>query len=520
MPARLRSLLKAGFEALARGDYAAAAEHCRNILGERPDLPRAHFLASRIALAHGDRDAARRALETTVRLNDRFAAAWASLAWLYVTDGNLLRGEACLRNAAVTETGNAATRNQIGTVFRLVGNLKASHEWHEKAVEADPDHLSFRIDLANSHVYAGDLDTARALLEDAVRREPGNARAHWLLSQARRADTTDHLDTMRRLLEDDPTDRDTAWLQYAIGKECEDLGNDAEAFVAWQHGAAARRRTVEYDEQADIELFETLEETFTAEWLAGREPGCYDAAPVFIVGMPRTGSTLLDRMLDAHPAVCSAGELRQFGFAVRSLTGNPEPRQFTAALMRDAATADVAGIGATYIESIRSLRGGDAHVIDKLPSNYLYLPLILAALPNARVIHIRRDPLDTCLAVFKQLFADAYLFSYDLSELARHYARYRRLMDVWSERFPDRFHTVDYEALVAEPEETLRVALQYIGLSWNAACLDYFRESANASTASAVQVREAPHQRTVGRWRRFRRELAPVIELLGDPDAA
>lgn len=437
-----------------------------------------------------------------------------------MTDGNLVRGEACLRNAAITELGNAATRNQIGTVFRLVGNLRASHEWHEKAVEADPDYLPFRIDLANSHVYAGDLGAACDLLEDCIGREPGNAQAHWLLSQARRADTTEHVDAMRALLAENPGDRETAWLQYAIGKECEDLGRDAEAFEAWQAGAIARRRTVDYDEQADIELFDTLERTFTAEWLAAREPGCYDAAPVFIVGMPRTGSTLLDRMLDAHPAVCSAGELRQFGFAVRQVTGNPEPRQFSAALMRDAAGADRAAIGEVYIESIRSLRGGDAHVIDKLPSNYLYLPLILAALPNARVIHIRRNPLDTCLAVFKQLFADAYLFSYELGELARHYARYRRLMDTWSERFPGRLHTVDYESLVAEPEETLRAVLQYIGLSWNPACLEYFRESANTSTASAVQVREAPHQRSVGRWRRFRHELAPVIELLGDPDAA
>ena len=268
------------------------------------------------------------------------------------------------------------------------------------------------------------------------------------------------------------------------------------------------------------ELFETLETTFTSEWFAAQQSECFDAGPVFIIGEPRTGTTLLDRMLDAHPAVTSAGELRFFGFAVRQAVGSAEPRQFSAELMRQAATADPTRIGEAYVDLTSSLRLDAAHVIDKLPPNYLYLPLILAALPNARVIHLRRDPMDSCLAIYKQLFADAYLYSYDLEELARHYARYQRLMDTWRERFGNRFVEIDYEALVGDTEETLRKVLQYIGLSWNADCLAYFERDSVVTTASAVQVREAPHQRSVGRWRQYRRQLAPVLDILGDPDAA
>ena len=234
--------------------------------------------------------------------------------------------------------------------------------------------------------------------------------------------------------------------------------------------------------------------------------------------MPRTGSTLLDRMLDAHPVVSSAGELRHFGFAVRRITGLHEPRQFSAALLREAALADVDAIGHAYIESIAPLKGDAVHVIDKLPSNFLYLPLILAALPNARILHIRRDAADTCLAIFKQLFADAYLYSYDLGELARHYVRYHRLMDTWQERFPGRFFDVDYESLVSDPEDTLRPVLHYIGLSWNPTCLDYFKGAARSSTASAVQVQEAPHARSVGRWKRHEQELRPALEILTEAE--
>jgi hypothetical protein len=196
-----------------------------------------------------------------------------------------------------------------------------------------------------------------------------------------------------------------------------------------------------------------------------------------------------------------------------------EPRQFSPDLFRRAGAADTTRIGETYVDLASTLRLGAAHIIDKLPSNYLYLPLILAALPNARIIHIRRDPMDACLSIFKQLFADAYLYSYDLGELARHYARYlalmrSSLMRSWRDRFGDRFIEVDYEALVGNTEETLRGVLQYSGLSWNDACLDYFNRANATATASAHQVREAPHQRSVGHWKHFERQLQPVAEIL------
>jgi tetratricopeptide (TPR) repeat protein len=509
-----QSRLQAGFDALAKDDWQRAGELCSAVLAEAPGMPRAHFLAARIALHRADRATALRALETTVRLNDRHAAAWANLAWIYATEGRLRRADASLRNAALTDRGGAATRDLIGRVFRLVGNLEASLEWHRKAVEADAGHVPFLVNYANACIYTGDVDAALGDLEKCVELEPSNAQVHWLLARTRRSQSTSHIRSMQGLLETERDARDIAYLNYAIGKEFEDLDRPGEAFAAWSRGAAARRQTVLWDEQADIELFDTLSETYTPEWLATRQGDCFDATPIFILGMPRTGSTLLDRMLDAHPAVSSAGELRHFGFAVRGITEHHEPRQFTAALLRKAATADASAIGHAYIESVAPLKGDAAHIIDKLPSNFFYLPVILAALPNARILHVRRNAADTCLAIFKQLFADAYLYSYDLGELARHYVRYHRLMNTWRESFPERFVDVDYESLVSDTEDTLRPVLQYIGLSWNPDCLDYFKRAAHSSTASAVQVQEAPHRRSIGRWKQHEQALQPVLEIL------
>jgi tetratricopeptide (TPR) repeat protein len=514
----LQKQVQSGFNALQAGDLPTALAHCRDVLEQAPKMPRAHFLAGLIALGSGDRGQAEKAFENTVRYNETHAAAWARLAQLYATSGRVRMAEAALLNAANTHRGNPATLDLVGTVFRLAGNLEGSREWHRKAVDADPAHVPFMVNLANAETYCGNLEAARQWLERCLELQPHNAQAHWLLSRVRPAESRGHVDTMRGLLGRDVPPDESAYLNYAIGKELEDLGEWEGAFAAWSAGAEAKRRLIDWNDKGDSDLFAFLSGTFTGEWLADNRGECFDAGPVFIIGQPRSGSTLLDRMLDAHPAVASAGELRFFGFAVRQATGSQELRQFSTDLLQSAATADTTQIGEAYVDLASTLRLDAAHVIDKLPSNYLYLPLILAALPNARVIHMRRNPYDACLAIYKQLFADAYLYSYDLGELARHYRRYLDLMQTWRDRFGEHFIEVDYEALVTDTEDTLRRVLQYAGLSWNDACLDYFNRVTATATASAHQVREAPHQRSVGHWKHFAEQLRPVVEILGNPD--
>ncbi|MBT8079967.1 MAG: sulfotransferase [Gammaproteobacteria bacterium] len=513
-PTRLQQLLQTGFVALERGDRQQAIDVCRKALAERPDMARAHYLAALIAIDAGEHDTAVRALEQTVRLNKDYAAAWARLAQVYLMIGRFMMAEECLRNATRSVRGLAATEDLIATVFRQAGNLAASHEWHEKAVASDDTEIRFLVNLANSHTFHGRFDEAEALLRRCLELDSTNAQAHWLLSRLRPAADDTHIRAMSRLLGDELPDRALAYIQYAIGKQYEDLQEWDKAFDAWEAGAAARRRTVAFDEKADTELFAALSETYTRDWFDRQQSDCNDAGPIFIVGEPRSGTTLLDRMLDAHPVVQSAGELRHLGYAVRSVTGIFEPKQFTAELMRAASAANMSELGKAYVEITASLRSEAAQLVDKLPSNYLFLPLIAAALPNAKIVHIRRDPMDSCLAIFKQHFADAYLYSYDLAELARHYSRYRQLMQLWRDRFGDRFIEVGYEDLVGDTETTLRALLPQLDLSWNAACMKYFEKPGSTATASTTQIREAPHQRSVGQWKNFELQLQPVKKIL------
>lgn len=308
-----------------------------------------------------------------------------------------------------------------------------------------------------------------------------------------------------------------AFYFYGIGKELEDLQNWDAAFEAFKKGSNARRQTVEYDEAAEIEMFDYLEEHFDADWVdAGR--GNDSPAPIFVLGQPRTGTTLVDRIISSHTQVYSAGELQQFSLAVRRLTDYRDPKRFSARYFEAAKGVDTEKVGTLYLESSKRMRGTTPRFVDKLPQNYLLIPLILRALPNAKIVHLTRDPMDACFSSYKQLFADAYLHSYDLEEMARHHCRYLQLMDVWRQRFHGRIFDVSYEGTVRDLESHARGLIDYLELPWEDACLRFHEQDKAVSTASAVQVREPAHTRSIGRWRNYEEQLRPmqaVLEQLG-----
>ena len=261
-------------------------------------------------------------------------------------------------------------------------------------------------------------------------------------------------------------------------------------------------------------MYETLERLYTPEWMAEDSPGHDDASPIFLVGQPRSGTTLVERVITTHSQVHSAGELRHFGNALRRLTNDRSKGRFSPELVEQAAAVDYESLGKAYIQMAKKLRGSTPHFVDKLPSNFLYLPLILKALPNARVIHVRRNPMDACFSGFKQLFTNAYPHSYDQAEMARHHARYYRLMSVWRERFSDRYHEVAYEDIVSNLEPSARALIEFLGIPWEDACLQFHEQKSAVTTASAVQIRQPAHTKSIGRWRRYEQQLQTMRDVL------
>jgi hypothetical protein len=257
-------------------------------------------------------------------------------------------------------------------------------------------------------------------------------------------------------------------------------------------------------------MYEALSRIYTADWLSRQQPGNADGSAIFVVGQPRTGTTLVERIITSHSQVHSAGELRQFGMSIRRLCDYREPKRYSARLVEQAAGIDSEKLGAAYLVTTRKVRGDRPRFVDKLPSNFLHIPLILKALPNAKIVHLQRNPMDAAFASFKQLFADAYPHSYEQREMARHHARYRRLMALWRERFPGRFFDIAYEDVARDLEPHARDLIRYLELPWEDACLQFHALSGAVTTASAVQVRQPAHTRSIGRWRHYEKQLQPM----------
>ncbi len=507
-----QDVLKAGFRALNMGLIAEATECCKVVLGRRPDLVQGHFLVGLVALEAGERKTAFSAFRSVTKLEPGHAAAWAQLAKLFMSEGQVNRADLALAEALKYVGKEAIVEDLLGTVYSLMGEYASANDWYSKAIVHQKDHPPFLLNYANNLVYHGKTTRANEIYRHIIKIQEQSPQAHWALAAAQKARDESHIAQMQKLLSSKLHPRAQAFYYYAIGKEYEDLENWQEAFRAFDCGARARRSTVEFDEPAEIEAFQFLEDNYTPEKFSRQ--GYDSRAPIFVLGQPRTGTTLIERIISSHSLVHSAGELQQFSLAIRRLSNHTNPKRFSAELFAAALELGCEQLGKMYLDTTRRMQGSTPHFVDKLPQNYLMIPLILTALPNARIVHVTRDPMDACFASFKQLFADAYLHSYDQEEMARHHARYRHLMSHWRDRFPGRFLDISYEQTVQNLEPNVRTLLDYLELPWEDACLNFHRQEAAVSTASAVQVREPVHTRSIGRWRKYQAQLQPMLAAL------
>ena len=511
----IQELLAKGFDALSKGKFELAGDCCQELLKLQPDLVPGHFLVGLVGLASKNRKTAFSAFESVVKLDRDHAAAWAQLAKLYMSQGMVNRADNALQHTRRIQPDDPIVLDLIGTTLSRMGELGLAKVFFGRAHTLQPQNIAFKYNLANCLVFHGETESSEILFKEITKQQPNNAAAHWSLASSLKAKDQSHIEEMIKLsAKNDKNMRALSYYQYAIGKEYEDLQHWEQAFESFSSGAAARRETVEFDEQSEIEMFEYLTENFTKEWFDHSGPGHDDNSPIFVLGQPRSGTTLIERIITSHSQVKSAGELQQFGLAVRRLSNFNEAKRFSAKMFAAAKDLDFKKVASIYLDTSKRMRGDSPRFVDKLPHNFLMLPLILKAFPNAKIIHLVRDPMDACFASFKQLFADAYLHSYNQQEMARHHARYLELMQVWRERFPGQFFDISYEATARDLEPNARALIKYLDLPWEDDCLNFHQQKTAVTTASSVQVREPAHTRSIGRWRKYEKQLQPMVETL------
>lgn len=517
-------LERTALDALHRRRWTEACALATRLAAEDPSNPIGHFVAGVAALeSHRVLDAQKhfaRAIKLAPERPDLRLLLARSYAASQDYDDAL---EAASQAEHLLAPDDASGFDTLGVILVQCHAHARAADAFARAAQLAPGNPGMRFNLGTALTFLGDLTGAEHEFEVCIALDMQHWRAHHSLSQLRRQSRdSNHIERLSALvpLAEGRVTAST-FLHMALAKELEDVGEHEAALDHCITGKSSPKQMLRYS-RSDVEaLFEALASNFPSPFSSATTSGSGADAPIFIVGMPRTGTTLVDRIISSHPHVRSAGELYNFPSVWKRALGGADFEMFNPAHItraRDAAL-DWQRIGDEYIAGTRRFAGNSPRFTDKLPHNFLYLGYIACALPKASIISVRRHPVDTCLSNFRQLFGPEspyFDYSYDLPDTAHYFILFDKLMSHWNRAFPGRILEVGYESLVQDQERTSRRIVSHCGLDWDDACLAFEKNDAPVATASAAQVRAPIYTSSLGRWKRHRERLAPMIRMLED----
>ncbi len=506
--------------ALVADDRRTSEQLFRGILQEDASHVAALCGLAALSLAADVPGDAERLLRHALKQCEHIPLAWRGLGPALLALGRLEEAEASARHLMKIEPENPQSWMTLASVTARLLRQEEALVAYEQAARLKPREPRLLMSIGHIHKTLGRRAESEAAYKGALALEPGLAEAYWSLADLKNYSFSDaEVATLWELLRasaENPRPGD-AQLDFALGKALEQRQQYAEAFAHYAKGNARRR----LDSPFDIESFErrtarirtVFNETFFAERRGAGDPS---NAPIFIVGLPRSGSTLIEQILASHSRVEGTMELPNILNLVRELDDLSASRNGYPESVPTVPASGLGALGRRYLADTAPLRTGREHFTDKLPNNFSHVGLIQAILPNATIVDARRHPMDSCFSTFKQHFAEGQTFSYDLGDLGRYYRCYLALMDHWDEVLPGKVLHMQYEELVRDPETNIRRLLDHCGLPFEATCLAFHETRRSVRTASAEQVRRPIYTSGVGYWRHFERELEPLRHALGD----
>ena len=505
-------------DALLSGDLGTAERLCRGILRREPRNVAAIRILAEVGMKLGRLDDAENLLTYCLELAPDLHAArrsYASLLFKKMLFREALRE---IDKVLAAEPNRPAHLLLKASILAQTGETDEALCIYDTVLTQFPDQSRTHLNKGHALKTVGRHADAVAAYRTAIRLQPNLGEAYWSLSNLKTFRFDDAaIASMREQLDSEATSaEDALHLSFALGKALEDRGEFDESFRRYAHGNLARRRTVHWDAAEHHASLDKLAAFFRPELFAARRhAGNPSTAPIFIVGLPRAGSTLLEQILASHSRVEGTMELPDIMSMARRLDG-AKRHDGTARYPDILATlpiAELAALGSEYLERTAGHRTGAAHFIDKMPNNFPHIGLIHLMLPNAKILDARRRPMACGFSVFKQLFANGQNFSYSLEEIGRYYRDYVDLMAHWDAVLPGRVLRVDYEAVVENTEAEVRRVLAYCGLDFEPACLEFHRTEVR--TASSEQVRQPIYTSALEQWRNYAAHLAPLREALG-----
>jgi tetratricopeptide (TPR) repeat protein len=502
------------------GRYTEAETRCRCALALNARNAKFHNSLALCIIPQQRLDEALSLLELSAQLDPTDPQTFVLLASLLSKRKRYQKAKAACERALSLAPEHPEALNVLGIIAFEQGRAEEAILYHHKTLELIPGLAHGHNNLANALKELGRLDEAHAAYEVALRSNPQMVSAYFGLADVHRFSPGDPvLAGMERLAEriDLLDAQDQVQLHFALGKAYADLELFERSFLHLLSGNSKKRRQINYDEKRMLDLFYRVRTVFTSELLRVKHTSaCLSAAPVLIVGMPRSGTTLIEQVLASHPKVFGAGELRDLGEVIAAYCDLADAPRAYPECVRDMPEDELGRLGAAYADRLQRRAPRSERITDKMPGNFLHIGLLHLVLPHARIIHVRRHPVDTCLSCFARLFGDEQQFSYELGELGRYYRGYESLMAHWRVVLPaGTMLEVDYEHLVDDFEQQARRIVDYCGLDWNDKCLRFYETKRQVHTSSASQVRQPIYRTAVGRWRSYQQWLTPLLDELG-----
>ncbi len=470
----------------ARGEFQEAEQHLLAAARIDPNIANVQYNLSRVYLDQGKLDAAMGAARNAVDLNPRYPDYFIAL----------------------------------GAVQRAVGDTEGSLSSMRAAVALDPAHAMALNDMGVSLLVLGRFDEAESSFRRALDADPGLAIAHENLAKTRRFGDDDRkqIEYVEALASAaNQSDEGQSHLHFALSKMLDDIGEYQRAFEHAQSGNALEHKHMGFDTDAGRSFIERSRQIFDAAFVEEKSAlGNPSDAPIFIVGMLRSGTTLVEQILASHPVVYAGGEIEFFRGVARQLPeriGNGQPYPECLQMLNG---ETIGGLSSAYLEHLRAQSDDAERFTDKNPLNFEHLGLIMLTFPKARIIHCRRDAMDLCLSIYLQHFSERHDFAYSFADIAEYHRQYEELMGLWHSVFPGRIYDVQYENLVANFEPVSRGMLEYLNLEWDEKCLEFHTTARPIGTASHWQVRQPLYNRSVERWRHYEPYLEDLRAALGD----
>ena len=500
-----------------KGQFRESEKLAQELVRENPHDVNAALLLARLAMMANCYDDAREILEKIVERQPRFVAAWHDLSTVLKELHHYEEAVAILERALQLDPDNALTHYYHGAALAMAAKPAEAVASYQRAVKLDPELPGAHIGLGHVLKTVGDQEGGIAAYRRAIELRPNFGETYYSLANLKtfRFTENDITEMSEKLANETLPVECRVHFAFSLGKAFEDLKDYDRGFEHYALANQLHRDTIAYDPVQTGVAHQRMREIFSPPFFQSRGPevGCQQADPIFIVGLPRSGSTLLEQILASHSQVDGTSELPDISMIAQGLT-QPRAGQSFPQCMPDLTESAVRELGERYLSQTRRHRGDAPFFTDKMPNNFAYVGFIKTILPNAKIIDARRHPMDSCFGCFKQHFAKGQTFTYDLFELGEFYLEYCELMDHWDKALPGAVLHVQYEEVVADLETQVRRILDYCGLPFEEACVNFHETERAVRTASSEQVRQPIYSGSVQTWTRYGVHLEPLKEVL------